>query len=1267
MEYSFYNLNAYTVSNRDENNDINNDGVWFARKKISNDPVKYNILRKYEPLKFTDIKQVEKILSIKPLNQEPDWFNMRLHKGQLYKLYGDMDELSVDIDTSLEYVKNAYEKVLKIEISNISYTTNDDYKRAKDNLTSHHYVIPEYYATLEEQDSFKTLINAELKQYKIEIDESVYCERWFRLPNQKKGYMPNKGVENGIHRVIQGRLFDFVLDYINTDKSKRITYKIELPIQKPSNNVIKICPTINTAPLVSHEGEAVNVEMVRDYLNILDINKRSHWKPWADIMMMLRNYGLRELAHEFSKKMKNYNADQINNTFANTPTKRTLGIGSLKYWAMQDNPVECEELNKKYSVNLIYNDIYKDILLKEHFNKVVFTEETERISEEAIELIKKSKTTIVMSCTGSGKTTVVKQQIIDRNKKLSILSVSCIRTLAKSQEYDFGLTSYLNKNVGKRSIISYEQLPDYKGKYEIVILDEVTSLLKHIKSTTMRQRRESHLRLIELVKGAKIVIVCDAILTDVVYDFIKECRGDDIFFYMNTYKRWDGINIQIYEANNEMIMKKEKNILKHPKTIDLTIKTPEQIAKDNEMVYKDDSTEKERINLFLTELFESIFKGKTCAVLSDSKGCINCSHDLMLDYLVKHEVMTKEEAIEYVKLFTSDHGNLMNVRASYFKNHCLMFSPRIQFGVNIDTSVEYEDNSIYVIYKGKSIDPTAMLQQIGRFRGAKGNIKLLWLRRNYLKNENKFITLKEIEERETVKINSFINASKKLNNEMTILQELGCTYSPDNGYEFDDTCIFAKQHFKECWYDELFAKNKNQALDSLLKYYGYTTEYKMLPPIIRPSRSKSLKKALMIDDDEAIRELCRRYIDKELDYTCDEYALVSERVKRKLESIGMGRNTLRQLDTVESEIGEDNIKRKQIFYDIIIDENIYKYCVKGSTLFFSDEIIKRRNILFDIYNTIDMKSKNPATLALIMEIEKICNIKRFEYKKMVNESFQEIKKYLIDNTLFVSDALYGFSGISKAIRERRIIKKINNINNIKDVQELLIYLYNQYAPFFKNVMVSRKTVKNPQNGKINTIREYEIVRNEKTFEYVFEFAKRIDHCNRDIKHMKDFRCLFDDEIDESSPFKEIYESFNNIQTYNRKIDSMINDIDNKMNIIKNQLFEEVPVENQCDEYGDKINVINECLFDDEPNVITDEEQCDEYGDKLNIIDECLFDDEPVNQGLVLFGVKVSKTSNNNQSTNVVESFLLDLETNVLNELLIDKVLINSLCDMEDTC
>jgi hypothetical protein len=1059
-----YNLNTYMLSNKDENNKTNDEKIWFSRRKINTNPLKYEITKTYKPLIIKNIKEIEQIISVS------EWYNMRLSKNHEYKIYGDMDGIKINIDEAIEKLKLAYEKTLNIKIKKVSLTKNDNYKKQKEGLSSYHFVFPEFYANIEEQDAIKKKINEELKKYNFEIDPSVYCEKWFRLPNQKKGFIMGKGYETGCHKVIKGELKDFILDYI-TEKMTKINYTInDEEIKKTKNIKHKDIKNEN----VKHENkkislgeeEKINILMIDEYLNILDIKKRSHWKEWSEIMLMLRNYGLIEQAHTFCRKMKNYNEAEIDKIFSTPAENHDLGIGSLKYWAKQDNPYEYEKINEKYTTYLKYDNIYDDILLKDYSGKISMIENKARISNEAIQKIIKSDTSIIMSSTGSGKSTMIKKYIIDANPQSSILSVSCIRSLARAQEVDFSLTSYLNERCSNRTIISYEQLVKRSAsKYDIVILDEVTSLLKHLFSPTMKQKRDSHACLINLIKSCKKLYASDAILTDAVYDFIRSIRTGDIFFYRNIHKHWNNINIKISSIEES-----------------------------------DENNEHERIEYFLQPLYEKIKGKETCAIISDSKSYINIAHEIISSWIDKNKIMTKEDEEKYIGIFTADHGNLKNINDAFFTNKLIMFSPKIVFGVNISEKVVYNNNSIFVIYKGESISSMSMLQQIGRFRGAikNGTINLLFVRRDYINKKNKYITIEDLKQQELVKINDYIKSAKKINQEMEIIKEMGCNYDAEKcEFTFNDKCLFSRQYMREMWYDTLFNNNKSQCLISLLDYYGYSIEHTVLK-IEKKEKSKQ-KRILKNNDKEKVQKNCIKYINNELDMSCEDYELISERVEKRLQIIDMSLKDLHNKTTNEIEKNKIEMLR-----DFIVNEKVYQYCIQSYNLFINDEKLLKKYGQFTIYKIIEMNNKNPATMSAIREMEKICGINRFDLDKIKSENINDVQKYVENNKMELSDALYGFSNISKKLRLQRINQKVKKINSICDIKNLFMKLYNQYGNLFYKKKISDKIIEKKH------VRIYDIVKNEDVFNHIKIYREELDKINKNKKLEK---CMFEDETE----------------------------------------------------------------------------------------------------------------------------------------------------------
>lgn len=159
---------------------------------------------------YANSKKVNKsIESVTAILIEDFQFHERLGKNDDLKLAIDVDNLRQHNPTeTLENILNNICNFLKIELSDISYTTNKSKETG-----SHHIVIPSYYMKSSKQKKlwykFRTKYN-----YGKEIDADIFDkEGWFRLPNQTK-----EGVEGTEHIIQKGELSDFVLKYIKNSE-----------------------------------------------------------------------------------------------------------------------------------------------------------------------------------------------------------------------------------------------------------------------------------------------------------------------------------------------------------------------------------------------------------------------------------------------------------------------------------------------------------------------------------------------------------------------------------------------------------------------------------------------------------------------------------------------------------------------------------------------------------------------------------------------------------------------------------------------------------------------------------------------------------------------------------------------------------------------------------------------------------------------------------------------------------------------------------------
>ena len=110
--------------------------------------------------------------------------------------------------------------------------------------------------------------------------------------------------------------------------------------------------------------------------------------------------------------------------------------------------------------------------------------------------------------------------------------------------------------------------------------------------------------------------------------------------------------------------------------------------------------------------------------IKSRESIIICSDSAKKAEEIFSYVKTKNIPDDYALLITKDYSkrNIITNCNDTFKNKCVIFSPKILYG--IDIQIPYD--SIYAVYTGKSINSYLMLQQISRCRKCK-EIKILAL------------------------------------------------------------------------------------------------------------------------------------------------------------------------------------------------------------------------------------------------------------------------------------------------------------------------------------------------------------------------------------------------------------------------------------------------------------------------------------------------------------------------------------------------------------
>ena len=445
------------------------------------------------------------------------------------KLFVDIDEkrdFTSELDRDL-YGKKILNIVL-LEINNklLSEFNIDNNKYiilVSDTLKklSYHIIFPEIvFNNIYEMKSFMTDIKT--------IDHSVYKTGCFRmLYNTKKG-KDNKLILFETNCIYNSDIELFLLSCLcNSSTNNTLSYNI---IESNKNKVI------SSTTLKTYERNYIydnyDINRIKRALNKLESHK-DEYISWITIGFCIKDLYLScddkesiyKLFDDFSKKSDKYDEYQNKIIFDNMEPK--VDINYLFKLAEENYYI----LPKYDFQKIIFNiDIHKNIIIK-----------NEKYIDIDINNFKKYKYLLIKSPTGTGKTTVLKE-LLNKLDNDFIISITSRKNLAYMHSNLLDLHCYTNINNDfkycNRLAIQLESL--IKCNYKlytngIVILDEINSLLSHLRSPTLNNRRKDvYLYLCYLIKNAKYVICMDQDLSQWNIDFLMAIHKTDYIIYYNT-------------------------------------------------------------------------------------------------------------------------------------------------------------------------------------------------------------------------------------------------------------------------------------------------------------------------------------------------------------------------------------------------------------------------------------------------------------------------------------------------------------------------------------------------------------------------------------------------------------------------------------------------------------------------------------------------------------------------------------------------------------
>ncbi len=555
----------------------------------------------------------------------------------------------------------------------------------------------------------------------------------------------------------------------------KIQIKLELQNEKDIKNIIK---RLEPVPNYTESSKYISEKA---FENIIEVLEKVIDKPYNEYL--------------FKKEDNNINENDDNDNDDED----------------DDDDIDNDEVNDDIDVDNYDSDIEDTI-------------DTNQIIDNNI-LLKLNKNVnciLLESPTGSGKTTVF-NKIINKLKPKSILSLVTRRTMISTHMNafkDHNFTNYLdivNKSNQKNFISSLEYSPFLKETtYDLLILDEMTSLINHFYSDTLNTKRNLVLKtLISLMQNAKYIICCDAYILDTVYCFLNNLCIN-YYYYKNTFKNKSSTELNIFYPENK------------------TFGLDANLLKFSELM-KDDIEDK-----------------KSILILTDSKKCSEKLYQCV-------SLLNKNKMD--IMLINKDSGDLkdINVCNESFKNKIVITSPKIIYG--LDILINYDNvYAVYVNTEEKNLMTVhEYMQQISRSRNAKC-INILFLNTNNL--YDKFISFDKHKELENKEYINYINNMKKLNNKYNLITDIFKKITHTGNFSIDTTNFFADIHYHKTYSDRLFYNNKAKIITLLCKIAGYNINYCVLLANIDNNNINLVKNAnknIKLIKDELIIDYLKEY------------------------------------------------------------------------------------------------------------------------------------------------------------------------------------------------------------------------------------------------------------------------------------------------------------------------------------------------------------------------------------------------------------------------
>lgn len=491
------------------------------------------------------------------------------------------------------------------------------------------------------------------------------------------------------------------------------------------------------------------------------------FETWRNIMWFMHKNGLdAAYMHEYSSRSNKYGNGECVNKLINSydSNKCNVNIGTMFYY-MKTHGCDINIYNKCISlfknVNIISLD---DINADENINLNNIGSYLPRLEKADVVCLRSNMMTF--------KTQNLKE-LVNHYKKIVIVSFRVSLDEAYIKEFgEFGFILYSDikgKITDDRVVVQIDSLHKLRGKYDLLILDEMVYTIDHMVSF-VKEKKLVWDTLIEYIKETKKIIVCDALLNNTVIQLFKDIKRKTIQApkldniqpyivedneYIDNPDNLEDIGYFKYDnlSNNTRPQPRTFKVIKRKTLLNYT---QTQLYKDLKLNKLSNNTPTQPIedntrDVYVVDNEWKSFDGYTAEVIVATQDIKEIKEIFILDVLqlltdgqkvvvpitsikkAKELIGTVNNKLPHIKIcFISKDTDLISP-TEWGKYDLLVYSPTIAAGVSYNE--EYFNNRI-CYFSNQSASCELACQMIFRVRNSScKNIKIYVSEKGNMKNE----------------------------------------------------------------------------------------------------------------------------------------------------------------------------------------------------------------------------------------------------------------------------------------------------------------------------------------------------------------------------------------------------------------------------------------------------------------------------------------------------------------------------------------------------